>query len=238
MQTGFPIELAQSQGFHWSPSLWNMVLSSNNGIVKASLNALENGVSGSLSSGLHHAKYNKGAGFCTFNGLVIAAKQARIAGAQNILILDLDAHCGGGTAALIKDDPNIWMIDISVNEYDWYLSNNQIVLIIVKDSKSYLGTIENQLNEIIQKNNSFDLCIYNAGMDPHENCPIGGLAGINYEILKIREELVFNWCSKNKIPLAFAIAGGYLGPQMDMFKIINLHRITLSQSAKYRNGLF
>ena len=74
-----------------------MVLSSNGGAVAAGLAALEHGVAGSLSSGLHHARREKGAGFCTFNGLVIAAREALTAGARSVLILDFDAHCGGGT---------------------------------------------------------------------------------------------------------------------------------------------
>jgi len=50
---------------------------------------------GSLSSGLHHARRTHGAGFCTFNGLALAALTALevlTAGAQRVLILNLDAH--------------------------------------------------------------------------------------------------------------------------------------------------
>ena len=104
VREGTPRELAESQGFKWDPELWPMVLSSNGGVVAAALEAIETGCSGSLSSGLHHASRKHGAGFCTFNGLVIAARQALARGAQSVLILDLDAHCGGGTSRLIKED--------------------------------------------------------------------------------------------------------------------------------------
>lgn len=68
--TGRPQDLAESQGFAWDAQLWQMVAASNGGAVNAAFAALEDGVAGSLSSGLHHARRNAGAGFCTFNGLV------------------------------------------------------------------------------------------------------------------------------------------------------------------------
>ncbi|MBN1632303.1 MAG: hypothetical protein JW990_21305, partial [Thermoleophilia bacterium] len=113
VQTGTPRHLAESQGFEWDPGLWPMVLSSNGGAVAAAFAALEHGMSGSLSSGLHHARRGHGAGFCTFNGLAMAARAALAAGAESVLILDLDAHCGGGTASLIAEDPRIWQVDVA-----------------------------------------------------------------------------------------------------------------------------
>lgn len=45
--------------------------------------------------------YDSGAGFCTFNGIAIAAKQALRRGAKRVLIIDFDAHGSGGTHSLI-----------------------------------------------------------------------------------------------------------------------------------------
>ena len=95
VRTGDPLELAESQGFDWDPALWPMVCSSNGGVLDAARSALDDGVAGSLSSGLHHAKRDRGDGFCTFNGLVVAAKALLAEGRiGSVLILDLDAHCG------------------------------------------------------------------------------------------------------------------------------------------------
>jgi len=66
VETGQPKARAESQGFPWDPGLWPMVLASNGGAVAAALAASERGVAGSLSSGLHHARHDRGAGFCTF----------------------------------------------------------------------------------------------------------------------------------------------------------------------------
>jgi acetoin utilization deacetylase AcuC-like enzyme len=231
VRTGKPRDLAESQHFSWDPGLWPMVAASNGGVVAAALDALENGVAGSLSSGLHHARRDHGNGFCTFNGLVIAAREALAAGAASVLILDLDAHCGGGTASLIAEDPRIWHADISVNSYDRYASSARIRLDIVHEAWNYLGTIERILNDLTRNNNQFDLCIYNAGMDPFEGCGIGGMPGITREILSAREHAVFTWCRDRRLPVAFVLAGGYVSSELDQESLVALHRLTVTNAA-------
>src|SRR5207302_8258401 len=161
VETGLPRDLAESQGFVWDPGLWPMVLATNGGAVAAALTALQQGVAGSLSSGLHHARRGSGAGFCTFNGLVIAARAALAAGAGAVLILDLDAHCGGGTAALIQDDPQVWQIDISVNGYDGYSSSGRVWLDVVREGADYLPAVRRGLDEAERRGPRFGLCLYN-----------------------------------------------------------------------------
>ena len=71
------------------------VTASTGCVVASGLQAMTDGVAGSLSGGLHHARCDQGSGFCTFNGLALAAKAALAAGAESVVILDFDAHCGG-----------------------------------------------------------------------------------------------------------------------------------------------
>ncbi|MEO7647216.1 MAG: hypothetical protein ABIV11_03105 [Gemmatimonadaceae bacterium] len=232
VQTGVPRSLAESQGFTWDPGLWPMVLASNGGAVAAGLDALQHGVAGSLSSGLHHARRGGGEGFCTFNGLVIAAHEALEAGAESVLILDLDAHCGGGTASLIRDEPRIWQMDVAVSSYDSYDSNQRAWLKVVTSGHEYLGEIERGLKEVAHRWPRFKLCIYNAGMDPFEGCSTGGLVGITREMLVARERLVFDWCREQELAVAFVLAGGYLGQHLDEEGLVGLHRLTLSAAAE------
>lgn len=247
VQTGVPRHLAESQGFEWDPGLWRMVLSSNGGAVAAALDALKTGVAGSLSSGLHHARRSHGAGFCTFNGLVIAAREALAAGAESVLILDLDAHCGGGTASLIADDPRLWQMDVAVNTFDIYRDSGdidpagvaRIRLRVVENSAAYLREIERGFQEFGSRGPRFDLCLYNAGMDPFEGCSTGGLRGITREILASREHSVFEWCRDHAAATAFVLAGGYIGWGLDAEGLVELHRLTLEAAAAAgldRNG--
>lgn len=231
IRTGFPRELAESQGFTWDPEIWPMAISTNGGIVAAASAALAHGVAGSLSSGLHHARKGAGEGFCTFNGLVIAARVALSAGARSILILDLDAHFGGGTHSLVVDDPQIWLLDISTNDFDQYPSSEQARSILAHDPDQYLPTIEECLKDLEHCAPQFDLCIYNAGIDPYENCSMGGLPGITREILAKRERMVFEWCAKRKLPVAFAIAGGYINRRLNEDMLTDLHLLTIRSAA-------
>jgi acetoin utilization deacetylase AcuC-like enzyme len=232
VETGQPRSLAESQGFSWEAGLWPMVLASNGGVVAAALAALEDGVAGSLSSGLHHARHGSGAGFCTFNGLVITAKAALAAGAKSVLILDLDAHCGGGTASLIAGEPRIRHLDVSVDGYDSYGASEQSQSVLVENSSEYLPVTRRLLDEMDRHRDSFDLCIYNAGMDPSEDCSTGGLIGITRDTLAERERIVFEWCGARRLPIAFVLAGGYIGPRLDERGLVELHRLTLSAASQ------
>ena len=229
VRTGEPRELAVSSSFDWDPGYWRMVASSTGGAVAAVRSAMEDGVSGSLSSGLHHARFERGAMFCTFNGLVIAAKHALATGAQSVLILDLDAHCGGGTHSLIEGDDRIRQIDVSVNAVDHYKPAATNALDVVWKADEYLETIRNRLPERGWKP---DVCIYNAGMDAEERCQVGGLPGVTGEMLKEREGIVFDWCRNREIPVAFVLAGGYAGGALLRDDLVQLHRSTIVEAAK------
>jgi acetoin utilization deacetylase AcuC-like enzyme len=232
VETGQPRSLAESQGFDWDAGLSPMVLASNGGVVAAACAALEDGFSGSLSSGLHHARYDCGAGFCTFNGLAIAAKAALAADARSVLVLDFDAHCGGGTASLIAGEARLRQLDVSVDRYDRYADTEQSRLIVVRTASEYLPAIRRVLDEVDRRGDSFDLCLYNAGMDPSEDCSTGGQAGITRAVLAERERLVFQWCGARRLPAAFVLAGGYIGRRLDERGLVALHRLTLSAASE------
>jgi acetoin utilization deacetylase AcuC-like enzyme len=230
VRSGQPRALAESQGFRWDAGLWPMVLASNGGAVAAARAALEAGVAGSLSSGLHHARRDHGAGYCTFNGLVLAVRAARAAGARRILILDLDAHCGGGTHSLLGTDPAVWHLDVAVHPFDAYDPGARATLDLVTTAAAYLPTIQARLAALAD-GPAFDLCLYNAGMDPYAGCPIGGLPGIGETMLAERERLVFAWCRERSIPVAFVLAGGYIGAGFTAAGLVALHRLTLVAAA-------
>jgi acetoin utilization deacetylase AcuC-like enzyme len=93
----------------------------------------------------------------------------------------------------------------------------------------YLPTIETCLEECIAKRP--DLVIYNAGMDPFEGCNTGGLAGITKELLRKREQMVFRSFHGKAIPVAFALAGGYVGYDLTQMELVDLHRLTIEAAS-------
>lgn len=235
VRTGQPRELAESQNFSWDEGMWSAATASNGGVVAAARAAISDGVSGSLSSGMHHAQRDRGASFCTFNGLVVAAKMVLAEGAQSVLIVDLDAHCGGGTHLLIAGDEDhagderIQQLDVSLNVLDAYWMNGNNTLDIVREADRYLPTIEQRLAQI---NGSFDLVLYNAGMDPDERCAVGGFRGVTASMLRERDDMVFTWARQRSVPIAFVLAGGYAGGALPKDELVKLHRITIEAAAE------
>lgn len=231
VQSGQPRYLAESQGFPWDPQLWPMVCASTGGAIEAARAALNDGVAGSLSSGLHHARRAIGAGFCTFNGLALAAQDALERGARSVLILDLDAHCGGGTHSLLADTSHVHIADVAVSPYDAYGPAGHNRLALVQEASRYIPAIESLLAEM-ERAEKYDLCLYNAGMDPYEGCEIGGLPGITHAMLRQRERLVFQWLSAHAGAVAFVLAGGYTGESLTQEELVALHRLTIESASE------
>jgi acetoin utilization deacetylase AcuC-like enzyme len=56
-----------------------------------------------LGGGMHHARYDRGSGFCLVNDVAIAAFKVLAEGpAKSLWVIDLDAHKGDGTAELVR----------------------------------------------------------------------------------------------------------------------------------------
>lgn len=222
VHTGDPIRLATSQGFSWDKNIFKMALAHNSGVVAAVDKVLtsKDQVAGTLSSGLHHASRKEGYGFCTFNGLAVSTVHATDLGAERILVLDFDAHCGGGTRSMA--DPNhVTQVDVSTSWFDhWEGRNAKDLLIYAKsDDSSYLFEIDTAL-KYANTLGTFDLVIYNAGMDPANS-------GVSASALKRREELVAEWIRTSGHKAIYTLAGGYTGSTITPDDLTELHNLTV-----------
>ena len=203
------------------------------GGVRDALDAMfVNGTAGSLSSGLHHAKYGKAEGYCFVNGLALVAQRAISKHEVNkVAVLDTDAHCGGGTFELVGENEQVLLADVSCNSYDsWQPSSDRHYLEIVHNASEYLDAVIRALDHL----EGVDAIIYNAGMDPFEGCDTGGMRGITREILAERERLVAQWCEDTQTPAMFVLAGGYGGRNLDLDGVARLHLPTIKEFARIR----
>lgn len=230
--TGEPRFLAASAGLGWDEGFARSVLASAGGCRDAASAAWAGGVAGSLSSGLHHAARAEGAGFCTINGVALAALAFLDAGASSVLVLDLDAHCGGGTADILGSHPQVRQVDVATDRFDSYRPTGGWTLDHVVDADDYLPTIAHRLDTLPA--GELDAVVYNAGMDPHQDCRVGGLDGITDEVLAEREQTVFAWAASLDLPIAFALAGGYHGGAMSRDHLTRLHLLTIQTAATSR----
>ncbi|MEY4402754.1 MAG: hypothetical protein RIR91_789 [Verrucomicrobiota bacterium] len=211
----------------WSLPLLNSILASTGGMRDAVKEALRNGRSGSLSSGLHHARRRAGNGFCQFNGLALAALEA-LKQVKTVGILDLDAHAGGGTFDILGADPRVYLADLTVNSFDsWEPTDpRRHFYYEVTEPQSYLGHVEDALHFL----EPVDCLIYNAGMDTYEKA--GGLKGITKDIIRKREALVVEWARRRRIPHLFALAGGYKWGGLSLAQVAELHLETVQAFAR------
>jgi acetoin utilization deacetylase AcuC-like enzyme len=222
--TGSPDGLATSQGFAWDPGIPAMAVAHSAGLVAGVTHVLsgKDRVAGSLSSGLHHARADVGAGFCTFNGLAVAARAASELGAERILVLDFDAHCGGGTRSM-TDPGRVVQVDVSTIEFDRWVPEGDDALLFAGRS-DYLERVEVALG-LADRAGSFDLVLYNAGMDPVTNSMVSDAD------IGTRERRVSDWAGERHYPLVFALAGGYTASSVSMGDLIDLHLATVRSFA-------
>jgi acetoin utilization protein AcuC len=67
-----------------------------------------------ISGGLHHAHYNRAAGFCVFNDPALAIKKLLqlSQGEARVVYLDIDAHHGDGVQEAFYNDPKVLTISL------------------------------------------------------------------------------------------------------------------------------
>jgi acetoin utilization deacetylase AcuC-like enzyme len=198
-----------------------MAMAHSAGLVAAVSEVLTSAsrVSGSLSSGLHHARRDHGAGYCTFNGLAVAAAEALDRGAERILVLDFDAHCGGGTRSMTSSD-EVVQIDVSTVMFDGWQPSAAQDFLTHSDPGSYIDDIGAAL-QLASRAGTFDLVLYNAGMDPANS-------GVSTADLALRERMVAEWVAERGQRLVYALAGGYTGGGISMEELVALHRLTVN----------
>lgn len=198
-------------GFPWSPGLVERSRRSVGGTIAACRSALRDRVSVNLAGGTHHAHPDHGEGYCVFNDAAVAARAMQAENrAQSILILDLDVHQGNGTAAIFHGDPTIFTLSIhGEKNFPFHKEEGDLDIALPDgtDDPIYLEAVENALAEAYSRFTA-DLVIYLAGSDPFSGDRLGRMS-VTKAGLRQRDQLVFDWCANQSLPVAVVMAGGY-----------------------------
>ena len=203
-------------GFPWSLAMAERARRSVGATVAACRSAFREGLAANIAGGTHHAYADKGGGFCVFNDAAVAARllQAEWARAQpkplRVAIVDLDVHQGNGTAAIFRADPTVFTLSVHAQKNFPFRKEASDLDVELPDGcrdDAYLAALETALDELDRR---FDpgLVIYLAGADPHEGDRLGRLK-LTWDGLEARDRRVFDWAWQRRVPLAFAMAGGY-----------------------------
>lgn len=164
-------------------------------MVSATKYAFKNNLpAAALCSGFHHAGYSQGGGFCTFNGLIIAAMEVKKAGANNVALLDLDNHLGNGSEDIIRRLNLKWIKHYTVGAHGLR-------------SEGAEQWLEDLPNLIRKKFYDCDVAIVQLGADMAEFDPLGG--ALSMEQLRKRDRIVFETFKAMGIPISWCLAGGY-----------------------------
>ncbi len=209
------LDLQVSNGFgNKSPEVASALPWVAGSMASAAIYAFKNQtITISPTSGAHHAQFNRGGGFCTFNFLVLAAIKVHALGAKKIGIIDLDCHYGDGTQDIINK--------LHLNFIQHYTYGGDPLA--YKDSTKWLQT----LPKIVSSFMDCDFIIYNAGVDSHVDDPLGGY--LSTEQIEIRDQLVINPLRKNMIPMAISLAGGYQKNELgNIPKVLELHGLVFN----------
>ena len=158
--------LASMQGFKkWNEQLRDAILSVQAGQLKAAELAWQEGISANIAQGFHHAVYDHGNAFCTFNGLALVAKQFPD---KKIFILDCDQHGGNGTAEYTRFIPNLFNFSI----YGLAFGCATYEQSITRHIHPKTGNFDEYTQAVFDgfehaQEWGADLIIYQAGMDCH-----------------------------------------------------------------------
>jgi acetoin utilization deacetylase AcuC-like enzyme len=170
----------------------------------------------------HHARPTAGMGFCLFNSVAVAARDAqRRGGVGRVAIVDVDVHHGNGTDEMFAEDPSV--LYVSTHQARWYPGTGRADDIGTGAGR---GTTVNlplppgvrdegyrqlfdQVVEPIVRRFRPDLLLVSAGYDAHWADPlammelsIAGYAYLAERFVALAEDI----CGGR---LAFVLEGGY-----------------------------
>ena len=167
----------------------------------------------------HHAEPDRPMGFCLFNNVAIAAREALTNGMDRVMVIDYDAHHGNGTQAACMDDDRFGFI--STHQWGIYPGTGWIEdapqakgRLVNVPLHSFAGDevfarVADEIFKPVVEKFRPQMLLISAGFDAHWSDPLTSL-GLStrgfFNISKKLVELAEEYCN-NKI--VFVLEGGY-----------------------------
>lgn len=198
-------------GLPWSKGLAVRSRLAVQGTINAALMALQDGISGNLAGGTHHAMPEYGEGFCVFNDVAVAINVLQQSmWARKVMVIDCDVHQGNGTAEICKDNPDVFTFSLHGEKNYPFKKPPSTCDIGLSDNtgdKEYLQTLGDALDDIFYRFDP-DLVFYLGGIDPLETDHFGRLS-LTTKGLKRRDRIVIKKVIAEDKPLVLLLSGGY-----------------------------
>ena len=187
--------------------------------VALGLEKFSQGIAANMAGGTHHAYAHKGGGFCVFNDVAVAARLMQAEWARHfkntrpplqVAVIDLDVHQGNGTASIFAGDASVFTLSMHGEKNFPFRKEASCIDVELPDGctdSPYLAALEQALQELDHRFKP-GLVLYLAGADPFEGDRLGRLK-LSYDGLEARDRRVMDWAFQRRIPLAFAMGGGY-----------------------------
>lgn len=167
----------------------------------------------------HHAEPERAMGFCIFNNIAVAARDALTHGLERVAIIDYDAHHGNGTQAAFLHEERVAFL--SVHQWGIYPGTGWIddapharkrIVNVPLPARAGDTVYERVADEIFTPFvNSFrpQMILISVGFDAHWNDPITmlGLSTAGYLMLATKVTALAEEYCHGKI--VFVLEGGY-----------------------------
>ena len=156
-----------------------------------------------------------------------------------VAIIDLDVHQGNGTARIFRDDPSVFTLSLHGQKNFPFRKEPSDLDVDLPDGcgdDEYLQALEAALDEL-ERRFEPGLVIYLAGADPHEGDRLGRLK-LTWDGLEARDRRVFDWAWQRRVPLAFAMSGGYGTRIEDTVRAqVNTFRVAAQYARRWQNRM-
>ncbi len=181
------------------------------GTLAAARAAMAEGIACNLAGGTHHAFADRGEGFCVFNDVAVAIRALQAEEPLlHAMVVDLDAHQGNGSHAILRGDPHVYTYSLHVGRN--YPSvkepgNQDVELPRWVSGAEYLDRLRATLPAAVERFEP-DVVFYIAGVDVHADDRFGQMM-LSTANMHERDESTIALCRGWSIPTVVLYGGGY-----------------------------